>query len=55
MFRDSGRYPSFFPEIDDVFGDARLLNECPDLESDGVPVKQSLFNVFKITTSSSDS
>ena len=49
MFRDSGRYPSFFPEIDDVFGDARLLNECPDLESDGGPVKQSLFNVFKIT------
>ena len=50
MFRDSGRYPSFFPEIDDVFGDARLLNECPDLEchADTGPVKQSLFNVFKI-------
>ena len=50
MFRDSGRYPSFFPEIDDVFGDARLLNECPDLECHGQsgPVKQSLFNVFKI-------
>lgn len=48
MFRDSGRYPSFFPEIDDVFGDARLLYECPDLESDSGPVKQSLFNVFKI-------
>ena len=50
MFRDSGRYPSFFPEIDDVFGDARLLNECPDLECHAQrgPVKQSLFNVFKI-------
>ena len=50
MFRDSGRYPSFFPEIDDVFGDARLLNECPDLECHGQRghVKQSLFNVFKI-------
>ena len=50
MFRDSGRYPSFFPEIDDVFGDARLLNECCDLECHGQsgPVKQSLFNVFKI-------
>ncbi len=50
MFRDSGRYPSFFPEIDDVFGDTRLLNEYPDLErhSDTGPVKQSLFNVFKI-------
>ena len=49
MFRDSGRYPSFFPEIDDVLGDARLLIDYPDLESDGGPVKQSLFNVFKIT------
>ena len=50
MFRDSGRYPSFFPDIDDVFGDARLLNNYPDLEchTEGGPVKQSLFNVFKI-------
>ena len=50
MFRPSGSYPSFFPEIDDVFGDARLLNECPDLEchSQRGHVKQSLFNVFKI-------
>ena len=49
MFRNSGRYPSFFPEVDDVLGDARLLIEFPDLESDGGAVKQSLFNVFKIT------
>ena len=49
MFRDSGSYPSFFPDLDVALGDARLLNEYPDLESDGGLVKQSLFNVFKIT------
>ena len=50
MFRDSGRYPTFFPDNDDVLGDARLLNEYPDLErvSDNGPVKHSLFNVFKM-------
>jgi len=32
MFRDSGRYPSFFPDSDNVFGDRYLLNEYPDLE-----------------------
>ena len=50
MFRDSGRYPSFFPDGDDVFGDRRLLNEYPDLEriSAEEPVKHSLFNVFKM-------
>ncbi len=50
MFRDSGRYPSFFPDLDVALGDARLLIEYPDLEchSDEGPVKQSLFNVFKI-------
>ncbi len=50
MFRDSGRYPTFFPDSDDVLGDGRLLNEYPDLErtsADGM-VKQSLFNVFKM-------
>ena len=26
MFRDSGRYPSFFPEIDDVLGDCPPVN-----------------------------
>lgn len=51
MFRDSGRYPSFFPEIDDVFSDTRLQIDHPDLEchSDGGPIKQSLFNVFKLS------
>ena len=50
MFRDSGRYPTLFPDSDDVLGDARLLNDYPDLErtSDDGPVKQSLFNVFKM-------
>ena len=50
MFRDSGRYPSFFPEIDDVFEDTRLQYDHRDLDchSDGGPVKHSLFNVFKL-------
>ncbi len=50
MFRDSGRYPTLFPDSDDALGDARLLAEYPDLErtSDGGPVKHSLFNVFKM-------
>ena len=50
MFRDSGRYPSFYPERDMLLADQRLLNEYPDLErttTDG-PVKESLFNVFKM-------
>ncbi len=50
MFRDSGRYPSFYPDSDDIFGNVRLLNEYPDLEchTEGGLVKQSLFNVFKM-------
>ena len=50
MFRDSGRYPSFYPDSDDIFGNARLLNEYPDLEchTEGGLIKQSLFNVFKL-------
>ena len=50
MFRDSGRYPSFFPDSDVALADAELLNRYPDLErtsKDG-PVKYSLFNVFKM-------
>ena len=50
MFRDSGRYPSFFAESDDILGDGRMKYDYPDLEcnaEDG-PVKHSLFNVFKI-------
>lgn len=50
MFRDSGRYPTLFPDSDDVLGDQRLLNDHPDLERapSGGPVKHSLFNVFKM-------
>ena len=52
MFRDSGRYPSFFPDIDNVFGSRYLLNTYTDLEchheNEGGHVKQSLFNVFKV-------
>ena len=50
MFRDSARYPTFFPDGDDVLGDGRLLEQWPDLErvSDDGPVKRSLFNVFKM-------
>ena len=48
MFRDSGRYPSFFPDIDNIFGNTELLNEYPDLEchTERGLIKQSLFNVF---------
>ena len=50
MFRDSGRYPTLFPSGDDPLAAGRLLAEFPDLErvSEGGPVIQSLFNVFKM-------
>lgn len=50
MFRDSGRYTSFFPDNDDALGDGRLREKYPDLDPAGVdrPVAQSLFNVFKM-------
>ena len=50
MFRDSGRYPTLFPDSDEILGDGRLLSDYPDLErtSDDGPVKRSLFNVFKM-------
>ena len=50
MFRDSGRYPSFFPDGDDMLGDGKLRAECPDLEPDDRerPVAHSLVNVFKM-------
>ena len=50
MFRDSGRYITFFPDSDDALGDGRLLGQYPDLErntEDG-SVKHSLVNVFKM-------
>ena len=50
MFRDSGRYPTLFPDSDDLLGDGRLLHDYPDLDrtSERGPVKHSLFNVFKM-------
>ncbi len=49
MFRDSGRYPTLFPDSDDALGDARLLQGYPDLDrAEGGPVKHSLYNVFKM-------
>ena len=41
MFRDSGRYPTLFPDEDDLLADGRLLERFPDLErnSDNGPVK----------------
>ena len=50
MFRDSGRYPTLFPDSDDALGDGRLLQDYPDLEriAENGPVKHSLFNVFKM-------
>lgn len=50
IFRDSGRYLSFFPEVDDVIGERDLLEKHPDLELlDGENMaKRSLFNVVKI-------
>ena len=49
MFRDTGKYMSFFSDNDDALGDGRLLAQYPDLEreSEGGSVKQSLSNVFK--------
>ena len=48
MFRDSGRYDAFFPDSDHALYDALLLQQYPDLDTDGGPVKQSLFNVIKL-------
>lgn len=59
MFRDTGRYPSFFPDVDNATGNAALLREHPDLEVNdlteegfaigGVMAKQSLANVLRLT------
>ena len=50
MFKDTGKYPSFFPDSDDIFGHTRMQNEYPDLECHKKTklVMQSLFNVFKM-------
>ncbi len=48
FFRDSGRYNAFFPNSDHALYDAELLSKFPDLDAEGGPVKQSLFNVIKM-------
>ena len=50
MFRDSGRYPTLFPDSDDALGDGKLRQQYLDLdpEDNNAPVKHSLFNVFKM-------
>lgn len=49
MFRDSGRYPTLFPDAGDDRASDELLTRFPDLDrSDDGGVKHSLFNVFKM-------
>lgn len=50
MYRNSGRYASFFPDHDDNDGNALMREKYPDLDynTEGNLPKQSLFNVFKI-------
>ena len=48
MFRDSGRYDSFFPDSDHGLFDETLLKRFPDLEAENGIVKHSLFNVIKM-------
>jgi type III restriction enzyme len=57
IFRDAGKYTSFFPEVDDYNANNALLNKHPDLETNdlgdagaiiGLSVKQSLVNTFKM-------
>lgn len=57
IFRDAGRYTSFFPEVDDYTANNALLNIHKDLETNdigddagliGISVKQSLVNVLKM-------
>ena len=55
MYRNSGRYASFFPDHDDKEGNALMREQYPklNLNTEGDIPKQSLFNVFKITSSGS--
>jgi type III restriction enzyme len=58
LFQDSGRYPSFFPEVDDGPKNKALLETVPNLDcvtmdeddfrGDQVIVRQSLNNVFRL-------
>ena len=50
MFRNAGRYPSFFSDGDDLLSDGCMMEKYPDLECnvEGGTIKHSLGNVFKI-------
>lgn len=58
MFRDSGQFTSFFPELDDFDANRKLLDEVPNLETNdladadfipgGLSIKQSLGNTLKL-------
>lgn len=58
MFQDSGKYPSFFPDVDDFTGMQAMLSEHPDLELNDVSgeglavgalsIRQSLANVLRV-------
>lgn len=50
IFQDSGKYTSFFPDFDDIFGEHQLRNQYIDLDPIDAkkPIKQSLFNVIKM-------
>ena len=50
MFKDAGRYPSFFSDGDDLLSDGRMMEKYPDLECnfEGGSIKHSLGNVLKI-------
>ena len=58
MFQDSGNYPSFFPDVDDVIANKELLRQVANLDVndttaegfrlDGLTVKQSLGNVLRL-------
>jgi len=56
MFRDSGKFPYFFPEVDDYHGNKKLSNICPNLDiydsltmgTDNLSIKHSLGNVLKL-------
>ena len=56
IFRDSGKFPYFFPEINAYYENQKLLDICPNLDtgeplfsgSKNISIKHSLGNVLKL-------
>ena len=60
IFRDSGKFPYFFPEVDDYHNNQKLIETCPNLDTHSftdsslsgglkkIPLKHSLGNVLKL-------